>query len=165
MPWTKRTVMTARTVAFIVGVAGLLPVCPAAAEAAKSPTLEAASQALDEALRRDDVEALFARMTDDVVLMPPGEAPLRGKAAARAWYTGLLAQYRTSTLVFTQREVFEDQTTGVVLGAHEWVLRPTAGGEPVVDRGSYMQLWRKQPDGRWLFAREIWNASSPTAAP
>jgi ketosteroid isomerase-like protein len=31
----------------------------------------------------------------------------------------------------------------------------------VVDRGSYMQIWKRQADGRWLFAREIWNASAP----
>jgi ketosteroid isomerase-like protein len=40
---------------------------------------------------------------------------------------------------------------------------PVAGGKPLVDRGSYMQVWQRQPDGRWLFSREVWNSSVPPA--
>jgi hypothetical protein len=32
-----------------------------------------------------------------------------------------------------------------------------------LSRGSYMQIRTQKPDGRWLFAREIWNAGAPLA--
>jgi ketosteroid isomerase-like protein len=25
-----------------------------------------------------------------------------------------------------------------------------------------LQIWRRQPDGRWLFSREVWNSTIPT---
>jgi ketosteroid isomerase-like protein len=79
-------------------------------------------------------------VADDVILMAPGEAPVRGKKAVRAWYTGLLSQYHTSSLTLTDREVFVGSGWAVELGAYEWGLAPTKGGTPSVDRGSYMQV-------------------------
>jgi ketosteroid isomerase-like protein len=104
-------------------------------------------------------------VADDVILMAPGEAPVRGKKAVRAWYTGLLSQYHTSSLTLTDREVFVGSGWAVELGAYEWGLAPTKGGTPSVDRGSYMQVWMQQPDGQWRFAREIYNSSVPAVSP
>ena len=127
--------------------------------------LEAASAAFHDALRTNDANALFSYVADDVVMMPPGEAAIRGKDAMRAWYAGFLAQFRTSSLVLTDREVFLGEGWAVETGTFEWGLEPAAGGAPVIDRGSYMQIWKPQPGGRWTFAREIWNSSVPPPAP
>jgi ketosteroid isomerase-like protein len=40
---------------------------------------------------------------------------------------------------------------------------PVGGGPAVTDRGSYLQVWHHEPDGRWRFAREIWNSAAPPA--
>ena len=48
--------------------------------------LESAADKLLEALRGDSPDSLLALMTDDVVLMPPHEPVLKGKAAVRTWY-------------------------------------------------------------------------------
>lgn len=103
-------------------------------------------------------------VADDVVLMPPGEALVRGKEGVRAWYSAFLTQYRTSSLTLADREVFVADDWAVELGTFEWGLTPTAGGLPVVDRGNYMQVWKPLPDGQWRFAREVWNSSVPAAA-
>jgi ketosteroid isomerase-like protein len=163
---TKRGALIVWSVALLCGLGGS-PFAAAAGEgdATGRGALEAASEALDRALGTDDVEALFALVADDVVLMPPGEAPVRGKAAMREWYLGLLSQYRTESLILTDREVSVAAGLAVVAGTHEWRLQAAAGGDPVVDHGKYMQVWKQQPDGRWLFAREIWNSSVPPSGP
>jgi ketosteroid isomerase-like protein len=127
--------------------------------------VEAATAALHQALRTNDADALFSHVADDVVMMPPGEAAIRGKAAMRAWYAGFLSQFRTSSLTLTDREVFIGEGWAVELGTYEWGLKALAGGDPVIDRGNYMQVWKQQPDGQWRFAREIWNSSVPPPAP
>ena len=98
-------------------------------------------------------------------MMPPGEAAIHGKAAMRAWYDGFLSQFRTSSLTLTDREVFIGEGWAVEMGTYEWGLEAMVGGDPVIDRGHYMQLWKPQPDGQWRFAREIWNSSVPPPAP
>ena len=70
-------------------------IAPTPQEAAPAPraAVEAATAAFHQALRTNDAGALFAYVADDVVMMPPGEAPVRGKAAMRAWYAGFLSQF------------------------------------------------------------------------
>jgi hypothetical protein len=40
---------------------------------------------------------------------------------------------------------------------------PKAGGDPMLDHGNHMQLWKRQPDGNWCFAREIWTSAIPAS--
>ncbi|HSJ62920.1 MAG TPA: DUF4440 domain-containing protein [Gemmatimonadaceae bacterium] len=126
--------------------------------------VEAATSAFHQALRTNDAEALFAHVSDDVVLMPPGEPVLHGKRAMRDWYAGFLGQFRTTRLALADCEVHVGDAWAVELGTYEWHLDPVSGGDPVIDRGNYMQLWKAHPDGQWRFEREIWNSSMPAPA-
>ena len=132
---------------------------------ARRPDFEAATAAFHQALRTNDADALFAYVADDVLLMPPGEAAVRGKNAMRDWYAGFLSQSRTSSLTLSGQEVIVGDEWAVELGAYEWGLTPVAGGDPVLDRGNYMQVWKSQPDGHWRFEREIWNSLVPASPP
>ena len=136
---------------------------PKATSSATRADVERTTAAFHEALRTNDAEKLLSFVADDVVMMPPGEAQVRGKVALRAWYAAFLSQYRTSSLTLGDREVFVEQGFAVEIGSFEWGMIPAAGGTPVLDRGNYMQVWRRQPDGQWRFEREIWNSSATAA--
>jgi ketosteroid isomerase-like protein len=41
----------------------------------------------------------------------------------------------------------------------DWSLVPTDKGQPIRDPGKYMILYRRQEDGSWRVARDIWNSS------
>jgi len=126
---------------------------------------ERTTAAFHQALRRNDPNSLFAHVADDVVLMPPNEAPVRGKAAMRTWYGGFLSAFKTTTLTLSDREVIVGGDWASELGRYEWGLQPAGGGDSVIDKGNYMQIWRRQPDGHWLFFREILNSSIPLPQP
>ena len=128
-------------------------------ETALRAGVDAASDRLMTALRTNASDSLLALMTDDVVMMPPNEPVLRGKAAVRAWYDAFIGQLRTTSLALANREVFVGGEWAAEVAAFEWTLVPVSGGEEIVDRGSYIQLWRLAPDGRWLFSREVWNST------
>ena len=133
--------------------------------AAVRAEVEAATAAFHEALRTDNAEALMAFVADDVVMAPPGEVPIRGREAMRTWYAGFLSQYRTTSLVLAGKEVFVGDDWAVEFGSFEWGLAPVAGGEALVDHGTYMQVWKRTPEGAWKFAREIWNSGAPAPTP
>ena len=147
----------------VCGCAGPKPTASGVGTTASATraVLEAATTAFHGALRTNDGDALFSHVANDVVMMPPGEAAIRGKAAMRVWYAGFLAQFRTSSLTLNDREVFIGEGWAVETGTYEWGLEPAAGGDPIIDRGNYMQVWTSQPAGEWKFAREIWNSSVP----
>jgi ketosteroid isomerase-like protein len=153
--------MRAVTLGLAIGMSNATWNASPAGEEAPRSTVEAATAAFHQALRTNDADALFAYVADDVVMMPPGEEVIRGKAAMRAWYAAFLAQFRTSALTLTGRETLGGDGWAVEMGTYEWSLAPVDGGRSVVDCGSYMQVWKSQPDGQWRFAREIWNSSAP----
>jgi ketosteroid isomerase-like protein len=115
-----------------------------------------------QALRTNDSDGLFRYVDADVVIMPPNETAIRGKPAMQSWYGTFLSAFRTTALSLTNREVTVSNTWATELGEFEWKLQPTAGGDPVVDKGYYIQIWKRTPDG-WRFFREIWNSSIPSA--
>jgi uncharacterized protein (TIGR02246 family) len=125
--------------------------------------VDSAAGRLLTALRTNSSDSLMALMAEDVVLMPPNEPVLKGRAAVRAWYDQLLTQLRTSALTITHREVLIGGEWATELATFEWTLVPVAGGPATLDRGSYVQVWHREPDGRWLFARELWNSTTPPA--
>jgi uncharacterized protein (TIGR02246 family) len=144
------------------------PKPPSDASTLSAPTraaVESATTAFHHALRTNDTATFLSYIAEDVVMMPPGEPPVQGKDAMRAWYAGFLTQYRTSSLTLDDREVFVGAGWATELGTYQWGLTPAGGGAPVLDRGHYMQVWRQQPDGQWRFAREIWNSSAPPSPP
>jgi ketosteroid isomerase-like protein len=135
------------------------------ATAARRAAFEAATDEFHQGLRTDDADGLFAFVADSVVMMPPGEPAVLGKSAMREWYAGFLSAFRTTSLTLADREVFLGDGWAVELGSFEWGLAPVAGGEPLLDRGSYLQVWSSQPDGQWRFEREIWNSALPAVLP
>jgi ketosteroid isomerase-like protein len=126
---------------------------------------EKVTAAFHQALRMNDPEGLFVYVAEDVAMMPPNEMPVRGKSAMQTWYRTFLSAFRTTTLMLSDREVTVSDSWATELGQYEWGLQPRAGGDLVVDKGNYMQIWKRGPDGSWRFFREIWNSSIATAPP
>ncbi len=123
--------------------------------------VDSAANRLLAALRNDSPDSLLALMADDVTIMPPNEPILRGKPAVRTWYGQFVRQMRTTSLDIANRELFVGGDYATEVAQFVWTLVPVGGGPQVVDRGSYLQVWRRQPDGRWVFSREVWNSTIP----
>lgn len=156
----------------LVLVASVISAC--AAPTTKRPSdsasdlrlsFDSASRSFHQALRTNDTTTFFAYVAEDASMMPPGEAPVRGKAGIRTWMAAFLAQYRTTSLTLADEEVFMGDAWATLVGRYEWGLTPADSGAAVIDRGHFMQVWRRSSDGRWHFTREIWNTSALATAP
>lgn len=129
---------------------------------ASRASVDSAATALLKALRNDSPDSLLALMADDVIIMPPNEPVLRGKPAVRTWYEQFVHQMRTQSLEITKRELFVGDDYATEVAQFAWTLVPVAGGAPIVDRGSYVQLWHRSANARWVFTREVWNSTTPS---
>jgi hypothetical protein len=47
---------------------------------------------------------------------------------------------------------------------YTWELAPRRGGAPAVAQGEGIHILRRQPDGSWRIAREMWNEAIPVAS-
>ncbi len=108
----------------------------------------------------DDPEALLALYADDAVLMLTNEPPLIGKEALRTLYQYVFENY-TSTGSGKQLEVEVGGDLGYIWSTYTATSTPKAGGEPIKDRGNSVFIVRRQRDGSWKVARDIWNSDNP----
>ena len=124
----------------------------------------ATTGAFHQALRDNDLSSFMSYVDQSAVIAPPGEPALRGKDKIEKWYKDFLVNYRTASLQLSNKENFVGPLWAVEFGHFDWRLQPTNGSARVLDHGTYMQVWKRQADGSWRFAREVWNSSPEAAA-
>ncbi|MBS0580523.1 MAG: SgcJ/EcaC family oxidoreductase [Proteobacteria bacterium] len=111
-----------------------------------------------EAVNAGDLGRLLALVTDDVVFLSPGAAPLD-----RA---GFAAHFRTAQQqgqVHCHSELQEVGVAGDMAYARSrdaLTVTPHAGGAGAKLAGHRLTLYRRQPDGRWLLARDAHTVTS-----
>ncbi len=112
------------------------------------------------AVNAGDLDRLLASMTDDASLLSPGEAPI-GRDGFAANFTAAKERIR-----FRCASEIEDV---VVAGDVAYTqcrdslsVTPHSGGDTVRYAGHRLTVYRRQPDGRWLLARDA-HTLSPVA--
>lgn len=135
-----------------------------ATSASDEKAFVATTGAFHESLRTNNVARFMSYIDDAAIIAPPGEPHVSGKKAVEQWYKGFLTKYRTSVLVLSDKEVFVGDRWATEFGRFDWGLVPVDGSAAVLDHGTYMQVWKRQADGTWRFAREVWNSSPPARA-
>jgi uncharacterized protein (TIGR02246 family) len=100
-----------------------------------------------------DVETVLGLMSEDVVFLIAGQAPIKGRAAFEKGLRGLLGSHR----VESSGRVQEVQVSGDL--AYCWTeldvrIVPLSGGNAVSRSGSALSILRKQASGAWVVVRD-----------
>jgi len=110
------------------------------------------------ALNAKDAKAAAALYAEDAVLIPPGEPLVRGREAIEEYWRGAIESGGVRDVSVETMDALSSGSLGYETGS--FVLTANGpDGEAVVDRGRYVELLRREPDGRWLSTHGIWNAS------
>lgn len=105
-----------------------------------------------------DIEGILSYWTDDAIVFPPDLPPVVGKAALREYVRasfqipGFSITWKASDAV-----VSSDGALGYLIGNNRVTLNG-ADGALVTITGRAATVWRKEPDGQWRCAVDMWNA-------
>ena len=99
--------------------------------------------------------ALFA---ENGVFMPPNQPAVEGRAAIEAWFAA-----------FPKISEFKHQIVALdglgdiayVRGTYEITIAAQGKTPAVSDHGKYLEVRRKQADGRWLTTFDVFNSDVP----
>jgi uncharacterized protein (TIGR02246 family) len=124
------------------------------------PALARAHEDYLAAINANDAEAVLALLTDDAVYLPPHEPAVAGKAAIRPWLEGYFKAYRTHWEK-EARELVAAGDWAVEYAAERVTDVPVGGGEALEDVCKGLIVYRRQGDGTWKVARDMWNSDRP----
>lgn len=109
-----------------------------------------------------DWDAMMNLYTEDAILMPPGGPSVAGRTAIREF---LAAFPKVTEMSFDLNEVDGRSDLAYVRGSYRMTIEIPGAPGPVVDEGKFIEIRRKQTDGRWLIAADIFNSSLPPPPP
>ena len=108
-----------------------------------------------------DVEAVLRLMSEDVVFLVPGIAPIQGRSAFEAGLRQLLKSHRIDSSGDVQ-EIRVSASLAYSLTRLSVSITPLAGGSANVRSGSALSIFRKTADGSWQLVRDANLLPPPT---
>lgn len=112
------------------------------------------------AFTEGNVDGLMSILTADAVIMPPNGETVRGTEAVRAWARGMVESFEAEG-GYDETEITIAGDWAIERYTGELTLTPTDGGDPIEERMRGIHIYRRQPDGSWKLAQDIWNTPDP----
>ncbi len=107
------------------------------------------------------LDTIFASFTDDARVLAPDIPMAEGWEASRAVFAKLEAlpgySLKYSPVL---ADVGGAADLGYTIGTYHMTL-PDSDGNIVEINGKYLSLWKRQPDGNWKIAVDMFNADGP----
>jgi uncharacterized protein (TIGR02246 family) len=123
-----------------------------------------ATTALLNAVNASDLGGVLAIWCDDGVLMPPHHPSVHGRLALERYFGALFSRSRfTFSFTSSRIEVVGDVAFERV--EYSVSASPADGGPAVHDAGKGLHIYRRQADGSWKLAQDIWNSDNPAGEP
>ena len=104
------------------------------------------------AVNGGDLVRLLTLMADDVVFLSPGQAPF-GRDGFSTNFSAAHQQVRIGCISELEEVVVVGEVA-YTRSRDSLSVTPRAGGEATRLAGHRITVYRKQPDGRWLLARD-----------
>jgi len=110
-------------------------------------------------LTKDSLERTLSYWTDDAIIMMPGQPILKGKKAIREMVTNSrnIPGFQIIWEPPTEVTVSRSGDMAYVLQRNQITMNDSLG-KPMTQNNKAIIIWRKQADGSWKDAVDIWNA-------
>lgn len=144
------------------------PAAPPDTRAADEATIRAASADWSKASQAKDVNKAVAVYADEAMQFPDNGPMVKGKDNIRAGWQKMLALPGPGlTFATTGVEVARSGDLAYEYGTYDFATQDK-NGKVNDEKGKYVTVWKKQPDGSWKVAADIDNpdaAAAPAPAP
>lgn len=140
---------------------------PAPARSTSVPSTAADEAAIDDfdrrylgAINAGDIEMLARLTTDGHMMISGSRPPLTGKQALVDTMTRAFATFDIEE-TWTPEETMISGDLAYRRGRFEVRATPKAGGNTSRTTGSFVRIYRRQPDGAWYMVRDILSTDPP----
>lgn len=140
-------------------IAGCNQPAPVDTKAAEQAVKNADAQ-LSKAVGVHDLATLLSYYADDAVSLPANEELLTNHPDMQKSWMARLAPGVSLSWTPMYVEAAKSGDLAYILGSYTMTTK-AAKGTPATDRGKYLAVWKKQPDGSWKIEADMWNSDLP----
>lgn len=112
------------------------------------------------AVASGNADSALAVYTNDVIVMPAGEPALNGDAAVRGWFEAFTKDNNVAGN-YTNNDVEVSGDLGIVHYTGTLTVTPKNGGPAVTEAIKGIHVYKRQPNGSWRIAQDVWNSDAP----
>jgi uncharacterized protein (TIGR02246 family) len=110
------------------------------------------------AVNTSDADRSAAVWTVDGVLMPPHHPSVQGREAIARHFRNLFSRSKFS-FAFTSSTIDLAGDVALERVTYTVTIWPGDGAASIEDAGKGLHVYRRQPDGSWKLAYDIWNSN------
>lgn len=111
-----------------------------------------------------DVDGWIAFYADEVAVLPPNDRVATDRASIRRAVSELLSLPGLQlSWTPTKVEVAQSGDIAYLYGAYSLKMNDEKG-RPVRDVGKNVEIWKRQPSGKWKCIVDTWNSDLPAAS-
>jgi uncharacterized protein (TIGR02246 family) len=107
-----------------------------------------------------DLNGTLSYYSDDAVLLPPNAPVANTKDAIRAIWAELTAPSVDISWQASKVEVAKSGDLAYSIGSYTLAMQDPQG-KLISDKGKFMEVWKKQPDGKWKAVADTYNSDLP----
>lgn len=113
-------------------------------------------------LDKDSLERTISFWADDAIMMMPGQPVIKGKRAIREMVANSrkIPGFKIVWEPPTKIDVSENGDMAYTFQRNQITMNDSLG-KSMVQYNKSVSIWKKQADGSWKDAVDIWNADSP----
>jgi len=123
--------------------------------------IRATDSSFASAMGAGDAAGVAAIYLPDAHLLPPDAAPVEGREAIQQFIAGFLGAYHV-TIAVSADEIEGRGDLAYARGHYTMEGTPKAAGTPPLrEEGKFLEVLRRQPDGTWRYAVDMWSPNAP----
>jgi len=114
-------------------------------------------------LRSKKLEPILKFYAADAVFLQPSGERITGSAALRNLFQNVMATFDSDLTLHSQNL----ETSGDLAydsGDYQETLTTIATGAKIASKGSYIIVYRRQPNREWLIVQHVWTGTPPAGA-
>jgi len=127
------------------------------------PTVSLHEEVLKASLSHD-LNLILNVFTDDAILMPPNDTTVFGKDEIRSWWEDYFSFFRITSVKETERQMTVVGNQAFDRQAFSVTIVPKERGARILDDIRSLIVWRREADGSWRIAQQIWNSTKPVGS-
>jgi ketosteroid isomerase-like protein len=132
----------------------------AAPQAATLVTLAKIREAWDHDLRTKQLEPILKLYAPDAVFLQPTGDRITGSVALRSLFVNIMATFN-SDLTLHSQNLEASGDLAYDSGDFQESLTVIATGAKITSKGSYVLIFKRQPNGSWLIVQQVFTGTPP----